>query len=158
MIEKEAIKKAVEAIDNKDKDELESYIEKITEDYDNLTTFTLSTAVEFDNDVVSQFALYYYAILFEVFNNQYENISALSEDQINDFLESQFYPALDDLYKKEDEDQFYATLHEKNVIDFLTVDLRELQKEDESFDDMAFSQLFILTSALTGLLQAAAEE
>lgn len=156
MVSKENIIEAAEKINAMEEGALEKHIEGVTLRQEQLTAFNISTALEFQNDAVAQYSMYYFAVLFEAFEKEYNTLKVFGEDEINSYLEGQFYPALDQLFKEQNETAFRTTVQEDTVLDFLTYDLGELKKSDDKFDDQAFSQLFILTSALTGLMHEAA--
>ena len=156
MVSKENIISAAEKINAMEEGALEKHIEGVTLRQEQLTAFNISTAMEFNNDAVAQYAMYYFSVLFEAYETEYDRIKVFGEDEINTYLEGKFYPALDQLFKEQNEEGFRAVVQEDTVLDFLTYDLSELKKNDEAFDDQAFSQLFILTSALAGLMHEAA--
>lgn len=156
MVSEETILEAAEKINAMEDGTLEKHIESVTLRQESLTSFNISTALEFQNDAVAQYSMYYFAVLFEAFEKKYNTIKVFGEEEINAYLEGTFYPALDQLFKEQNEKAFRAVVQEDTVLDFLTYDLGELKKSDDQFDDQAFSQLFILTSALTGLMHEAA--
>lgn len=155
MIGEEQILKSVTVIDEMEEGALEKYIEGITMRQENLTTFNISTALEFNNEAVANYSMYFYAIIFKAFELEYDTVKHLSEEEINSYLESIFYPALDKLYKENQEDNFKSKVGEALLLDFLSNDIRQLQENDPTVDEVAISQLFILTSAVTGLMTSA---
>lgn len=136
----------------------EDSLEKISETHvlaqEVFVGYILSSAVEYENDSLLDYMIYYFNIFSEAFAMQGVKMNKIDEAMIDDFQE-EYIETLDEYMETDDEDLIGTLCNQPMMVSFL---LHEITGEDETGevmeDDLA-SHVFIVGVALIALMNRA---
>ena len=82
QIKVENIEKAIEKIDTLEADALDKLIETFTLKQENLVDYVLQAGLEYENDSLNSYSIYYFAIAMESFMESGVKMKLIDEDDI----------------------------------------------------------------------------
>lgn len=148
------IEKAVNKIDNLDDDGLE----KISETYglaqQDFLSYAMSAGMEFENDTLTGLIIYYFNIYFEAFAQQQVKVNRITNDDIDEF-QDEFTQVLEEYMDTEDIDLILAITNQPNLIAFMANEIEMADDDGTQLDDETATQLFIVSTAMIGLMNKA---
>lgn len=149
-----SIEAAIEKIDSLSEEALDKKIETFTLKQQALVNYILQAGIEYENEDLNVFSIYYFAIVFEAFETEGLNLKEITEDDIDDFQDS-FVLALDAIYKNEDYGSMQDLIQQHHLTQFMMNEIEAEDEDGESLSDETKTQLFIVSSGMIGLMNAA---
>lgn len=136
----------------------EESLEKLSETYvlaqQTFVGYILSSAVEYENDALLDYLIYYFNIYSEAFSMQGVKMKEIDEAMIDEFQE-EYIQTLDEYMETDDEDLIASLCNQPLMVSFL---VHEITGEDETGavmeEDLA-SHVFIVGVALIALMNRA---
>lgn len=150
-----SIEAAIEKIDSLSEEALDKKIETFTLKQQSLVNYILQAGIEYENEDLNVFAIYYFAIVFEAFEAEGLTLKEITEDDIDDFQDP-FVLALDAIYKNEDYGPMQDLIQQHHLTQFMMNEIEAEDEDGESLSDETKTQLFIVSSGMIGLMHAAA--
>ena len=151
-----SIENAVSKIDAMDEDALERYSETIVLGQEEFMGYTMSAALEFDNEELLNYLMYYYTIFPEALVQEGLTIAKIDEAMINTFQE-EYFAILDEYQESEDFDVILAFSNEKFLMEFLLMEIQpDEENPEESLDEDTADQLFLVGTAIISMFSRAA--
>ena len=150
----ESLEKALTRIDGLSEDALDKKIEELTLNQENLLNYILQAGLEYENDDLNMYSIYYFAVALEAFNEEGLKLKEISEDDIDNFQES-FLLALDAIYEQEDYTPMQDLIEQHHIAQFMMAEIEAVDEDGEELDEETKTQLFIVSSGMIGLLNAA---
>jgi len=153
IVSQDNIKKAVEKIDALSEDALEKLIETFALQQEELLGYVMHAGVEYENDNLNTFSIYYFAIILEAFSQQGLKINTITEEDIENIQEP-FVNALDDINKNEDYESLHELANQPHLMQFMTYEIESEDEDGETLDEDTRTQLFIVTASMIATLNA----
>jgi len=153
IVSQDSIKKAVEKIDALSEDALEKLIETFAIQQEELLGHVMHAGVEYENDDLNTFSIYYFAIILESFNQQNVKINTITESDIDDMQEP-FVHALDDINKNEDYTALHELVNQPHLMQFMSYEIESEDEDGETLGEETRTQLFIVTASMIATLNA----
>ena len=153
QIKVENIEKAIEKIDTLEADALDKLIETFTLKQENLVDYVLQAGLEYENDSLNSYSIYYFAIAMESFLESGVKMKLIDEDDIENFQEP-FLLCLDAIHEDEDYSPMHELIQQNSLIQFILNDIEAEDEEGVSLDEDTKTQLFIVCSSMLGLMNA----
>jgi hypothetical protein len=150
----ESIEAAIAKIDSLNEDALDRLIETFTLKQEHLVNYLLQAGLEYENDELNMFSIYYFAIVYEAFMQQGISIMEVTEEAIDDFQEP-FLLALDAIYKDEDYEPMQDLIRQHHLEQFMMDEIEAPDEDGEQLSEETKTQLFIVTSGMIALLSQA---
>jgi hypothetical protein len=150
----ENIEAAIKKIDGLSDDALDKKIETFTLKQQNLVNYLLQAGLEYENDDLNMFSVYYFAIVYEAFEQAGITLKEITEDAIDDFQDP-FVLALDSIYKDEDYTPMQDLIQQNHLTQFMMNEIEAVDEDGESLSEETKTQLFIVSSGMIGLLNGA---
>ncbi|MFT5820019.1 MAG: hypothetical protein ACI8ZM_001253 [Crocinitomix sp.] len=150
----ESIEAAIKKIDGLSDDALDKKIETFTLKQQNLVNYLLQAGLEYENDDLNMFAIYYFAIVYEAFEHAGITLKEISEDDIDNFQDP-FILALDAIYKDEDYTPMQDLIQQHHLSQFMMNEIEAVDEDGEALSEETKTQLFIVSSGMIGLLNVA---
>lgn len=150
----ENIEKAIEKIDGLNEDALDRKIETFTLKQQHLVNYILQAGLEYENEELNMYSIYYFAIIYEAMELQGLSLNEISEDDI-EAIQEPFLLALDAIYKEEDYEPMLDLVQQHNLNQFMMNEIEAVDEDGESLTDETQTQLFIVSSGMIGLMHAA---
>lgn len=117
----------------------------------------MQAGVEYENEDLNTFSIYYFAIIMEAFIQEGLKLKQITDEDINTIQEP-FVLALDEINKNED----YTTLHElinqPHLMEFMSFEIEAEDEDGETLDEETRTQLFIVSGSMIAVLNAAVTE
>ena len=157
QVSNENIEAAIKKIDGLGEDALDKKIETFTLQQQNLVDYLLQAGLEYENEELNMFSIYYFAIVMEAFNEAKISLKEISEDAIDDFQDP-FVLALDAIYKDEDYSHMQDLIQQNDLMQFMMNEIEAVDEDGEALTEETKTQLFIVSSGMIGLLNGAIEE
>jgi len=157
QVSNENIEAAIKKIDGLGEDALDKKIETFTLQQQNLVDYLLQAGLEYENEELNMFSIYYFAIVMEAFNEAKISLKEISEDAIDDFQDP-FVLALDAIYKDEDYSHMQDLIQQNGLMQFMMNEIEAVDEDGEALTEETKTQLFIVSSGMIGLLNGAIEE
>ncbi len=151
----DSIEAAVKKIDGLSEDALDKKIETFTLKQQSLVNYLLQAGLEYENEDLNMFSIYYFAIVHEAFDQAEISLKEISEDDIENFQDP-FILALDAIYKNEDYTPMQDLIQQHHLSQFMMNEIEAVDEDGESLADETKTQLFIVSSGMIGLLNGAA--
>lgn len=136
----------------------EESLEKLSETHvlaqETFVGYILSSAVEYENDSLLDYLIYYFNIFSEAFTLQGVKMNKIDEAMIDDFQE-EYIETLDEYMETDDEDLIGSLCNQPMMVSFL---LHEITGEDETgevMEEELASHVFIVGVALIALMNRA---
>lgn len=155
QVSNESIEEAIKKIDGLSEDALDQLIETFTLEQQDLVNYILQAGVEYENEDLNVFAIYYFAIIYQAFRHDGKQIQAVTEDRIEGFQES-FLLALDAINKEEDYTPMQELTDQHHLMQFMMNEIEAEDDDGEVLDEETKLQLFIVSAGMIGLLNQAA--
>ena len=150
----ESLEKALTRIDGLSEDALDKKIEELTLNQENLLNYILQAGLEYENDDLNMYSIYYFAVALEAFNEEGLKLKEISEDDIDNFQEP-FLLALDAIYEQEDYTPMQDLIEQHHIAQFMMAEIEAVDEDGEELDEETKTQLFIVSSGMIGLLNEA---
>ncbi len=150
----ENIEAAIAKIDGLDEEALDKLIETFTLKQQHLVNYLLQAGLEYENEDLNVFSIYYFAIVFEAFIQQGLTLNEITEDAIEAFQDP-FVLALDAIYKDEDYAAMQDLMQQHHLAQFMMNEIEAQDEDGETLPDDTKTQLFIVSSGMIALLNGA---
>lgn len=154
QITEKYIKEAVLKIDDLNEESLEKISEAHVLAQEVFVGYILSSAIEYENDSLLDYLIYYFNIFSEAFAMQGVKMNKIDEQIIDDFQE-EYMQTLDEYMETDDEDLIGSMCNQPLMVSFL---IHEITGEDETGavmeEDLA-SHVFIVGVAMIALMNRA---
>ena len=147
----ESIAKAIEKIDNLTDDAIEKLMETLSLSQNNLIGYVMQAGAEYKNEELNSYSMYYMTILHEAYVQQGFSVAPISEDNIEEFQEP-FILALDLIHKDEDYVPLNELIDQPHLMTFMANEIDQKDADGNMLDDATATQLFIVSSAMIGLM------
>jgi hypothetical protein len=154
IVTSESISKSIDKIDGMSEDALDKLIETFAAKQETLLNYVMQAGVEYENEELNAFSIYYFAIVLEAFLQEGIELNEVTDKTIEDFQEGFVY-ALEEINKNEDNSALFELVNQNNVMEFMFNEIEAEDEDGESLDDETKTQLFIVTSGMIGLINAA---
>jgi len=149
-----SIEVAIAKIDGLSEEALDKKIETFTLMQENLVNYLLQAGLEYENDDLNMFSIYYFAIIMEAFSAEGLTLREITEDEIDDFQEP-FVLALDAIYENEDYTPMQDLIEQHHISQFMMNEIEAVDEDGEELEEETQTQLFIVSSSMIGLLNLA---
>lgn len=153
IVKSESISKSIDKIDGMSEDALDKLIETFASKQETLLNYVMQAGVEYENEELNAFSIYYFAIVVEAFLQEGIELNEVTDKTIEEFQEGFVY-ALEEINKNEDNSALFELVNQNNVMEFMFNEIEAEDEDGESLDDETKTQLFIVTSGMIGLLNA----
>jgi hypothetical protein len=154
IVTSESISKSIDKIDAMSEDALDKLIETFASKQETLLNYVMQAGVEYENEDLNAFSIYYFAIVLEAFLQEGIELNEVTDKTIEEFQEGFVY-ALEEINKNEDNSALFELVNQNNVMEFILNYIDDVDEEVETLEDETKTQLFIVTSGMIGLLNAA---
>lgn|SRR5690554_442050 len=154
QITEKYITEAVLKIDGLTEDSLEKLSETHVLAQETFVGYILSSAIEYENDSLLDYMIYYFNIFSEALNMQGVKMKKIDEDMIDEFQE-EYIETLDEYMETDDEDLIGSLCNQPLMLSFL---LHEINGEDETgavMEEELATQVFLVGIALIALINRA---
>lgn len=152
-----SIENAVDKIDAMDEDALERYSEAIVLSQEEFMGYIMSAALEFDNEELLNYLMYYYTIFHEAFVQEGLTLAKIDEAMIDAFQE-EYFAILDEYQDEEDFDVIVAFSNQKFLMEFLLMEIQpDEEHAEESLDEDTADHLFLVGTAMISMFSRAAK-
>jgi ferritin-like protein len=149
-----SIEKAIAKIDGLNEEALDKKIETFTLQQEHLVNYLLQAGLEYENEDLNMFSIYYFAIVMEAFIEEGLTLKEITEDAIDEFQEP-FVLALDAIYQDEDYTPMQDLIQQHHISQFMMNEIEAVDEDGEELGEETQTQLFIVSSSMIGLLNAA---
>lgn len=146
-----SIEAAIKFVDNLDDDGLEQLAEKYANTQPNLLSYLLSAALEYENEALEGYIIYYYCLILEAFGNEGIAFDIISEEAI-DAIQDPYFEMLDAYFDSEDEEILESFCDQPELAKFMALEISTEDEDGSSLDDETATQIFIVTIALISIL------
>ena len=153
-IQQVSIEKAINKVDNLDEDGLERVSETYALAQQTLLGYVMSAAQEYKNEQLEGLLIYYFCLISEAFTQEQVLMSVISEDDIEAF-EEPFFDMLDHYFDTDNEEVLNDFIDQPELTRFMMIEISTKDDDGSSLDDETATQLFIVTSAMTTLMNRA---
>lgn len=153
QISAESISKALDKIDNMDDEALDKLIETFTLSQPQLVDYILQAGVEYENEDLNIYSIYYFAVLMECIIQNGSSIREVTEQDIEDFQEP-FLMALDAI-NNEDFEPMQDLIQQHHMYSFVITEIEAEDEDGNELEDEMKSQLFIVCAGMIGLMHLA---
>ena len=153
IVTNQSISQAIDKIDGMSEDALDKLIETFALQQETLLNYVMQAGVEYENEELNSFSIYYFAIIMESFLQEKITIGEVNDKTIENFQDPFVY-ALGDINKEEDYTALHELVGQNNLIQFMVNEIEAVDEDGESLDDETKTQLFIVTAGIIGLLNA----
>ncbi len=157
VVANEYIEKSIEKIDGMGEDALDKLIETFALQQETLLNYVMQAGVEYENEDLNAFSIYYFAIVVEAFNQAQIKVKAVNEKTIENFQEGFVY-ALEEINKKEDYTSLNELVNQNPLMQFMVNEIEAVDEDGETLDEETKTQLFIVSAGMIGLLNASIEK
>jgi hypothetical protein len=145
------IEKAIAKIDNLDDDALERISETFALEQEVLIGYVMSAAIEYDNEKLEGLLVYYFCLIMEIFKQEQVNVTAVTEELIDEFQEP-YFEVIDQYFENGEEEILYEYTRQEHLVNFLAMEISEPDVDGTQLDDETASQLYIVLLAMVTLL------
>jgi hypothetical protein len=156
QITHESIDKALDKIDNLSDEQLDQLIEKYTAQQPDLMNYIMQAGMEYENEDLNGFAIYYFTVIYEAFLQQDVKLRQITEDDIEEFQEP-FLEALDAIQKNDNHEPLQELISQISLQEFMVEEMDAEDEAGEQLDEEMKTQLFMVSAAIIGLLNEASE-
>lgn len=152
-----SIEAAIKKVDNLDDDSLERLSETYALAQPILLGYVMSAADEYENEQLEGLLIYYFCLLSECFAQEKVIVREVSEADIEAF-EEPFFEMLDGYFESEEEDLLEEFCNQPFLTQFMSMEVSTPDVDGTKLDDETATQLFIVTTAMIGLVGRAIQE
>ncbi len=153
-VSNESIAKSIEKIDGMSEDALDKLIETFALKQETLLNYVMQAGVEYENEELNSFSIYYFAIVLEAFIQEKIELNEVTDEIISNFQDAFVY-ALGAINKDEDYAPLNDLVLQNNLMQFMVNEIEAVDEDGETLDEETKTQLFIVSSGMIGLLNAA---
>lgn len=146
-----SIEKAIEKVDNLNDDGLEKISETYALAQSVLLGYALSAAEEYQNEDLEGLLIYYFCLISESFAQEQILTRAVTEDDIDAF-EEPFFEMLDVYFQSDSEDSLDEFCDQPHLTQFMAMEVSTPDEDGTKLEEETATQLFIVTTAVIGLL------
>lgn len=154
QITEKFITQATLKIDDLNEDGLEKLSEAHVLAQEIFVGYILSSAIEYENDSLLDYLIYYFNIFSEAFAMQGVKMKKIDEDMIDEF-QDEYMQTLDEYMETDDEDLIQSMCNQPMMVSFL---IHEITGEDETGavmeEDLGW-HVFIVGVAMIALMNRA---
>jgi hypothetical protein len=154
LIKIEDIEKALDKFDSLDDAGLERLSETYSLAQTELLGYLMQAAEEYENDELASYIMYYFCIILESFTQSNHELNRVTDEMIDAFHD-EFMEVLEEYTSEEDPAILDTYINQPNLIGFIAEELDGEDEEGNELDIETSSQLFIVLSAMVGLLNRA---
>jgi len=154
QVSHESIEKALTRIDGLTDDALDKLIETYTLSQQDLVDYIMQAGMEYENEDLNIYGIYYFAIIYESFLQQGLTPKKITEEDIDEFQEP-FLDALDAIHKKDDHGPLQELISQFELQEFMVAEIEAKDEDGEELTEETKTQLFIVSAAVIGLLNEA---
>lgn len=151
----ESIEKALKKVDSLDENALDKLIETHTLSQQNLVDYLLQAGMEYQNEDLNVYSIYYFAVFMEAFHAQDLSVREVTTEDIEAFHEP-YLLALDAVHSNEDYEPMDDLVGQQNLQQFIIEEVESPDSEGVMLEEDTQTQLFIVCMSLIGLLNSAA--
>jgi hypothetical protein len=148
------IENAIQKIDGLNEAALDKIIETYALKQEDLLGHVMQAGVEYENEDLNTFAIYYFAIVMAAFEDAEIKLQTITQDHIEEFQEP-FLLALDEINQNEDYTPLHELINQSNLIVFMANEIDAEDEDGEVLEEETKTQLFIVMSSMIGLMNAA---
>lgn len=152
-----SIEAAIKKVDNLDDDSLERLSETYALAQPILLGYVMSAADEYENEQLEGLLIYYFCLLSECFAQEKVIVREVSEADIEAF-EEPFFEMLDGYFESDEEDLLEEFCNQPFLTQFMSMEVSTPDVDGTKLDDETATQLFIVTTAMIGLVGRAIQE
>ena len=149
-----SIENAIDKIDNLNDEGLERIAETYALGQQTLLGYIMSAAVEYQNPELEGLLIYYFCLLNEAFSQEGYQITAVSEELIEEF-EEPFFDMLDQYFDKDDQEIVDEFCDQPELFRFMVSEISTPDEDGSTLSDETATQLFIVSLATITLLSRA---
>jgi hypothetical protein len=150
----DSIEKALKKVDGLDEAALDKLIETYTIQQQDMVDYILQAGMEYENEDLNVFAIYYFAVFMESFSQHGLKVKGLTQEDIEAFHEP-YLLALDAVHSNEDYEPMEDLIQQQNLQQFIIEEVESPDSDGVLLDDQTQTQLFIVTMSIIGLLNSA---
>lgn len=154
LVKFENIEKALDKVDSLDDASVEKLSETYTLAQTELVNYIMQATLEYENEDLGPYIIYYFCIAMESFQQAGIELDRITDDIIDGFHD-EFMDVLEEYTREEDPQILDTYINQPNLLAFLAEELDGEDEDGEELDIETSSQLFIVLSAMTGLLNRA---
>lgn len=152
-----SIEKAIEKVDNLSDDGLEKISETYALAQSVLLGYALSAAEEYENEDLEGLLIYYFCLISESFAQEQIQMRPVTEDDIDAF-EEPFFEMLDVYFQSDSEDSLDEFCDQPHLTQFMGMEVSTPDEDGTKLEEETATQLFIVVTAVIGLLSRAITE
>tara|TARA_R110002072_G_scaffold282761_1_gene445853 strand:+ start:79003 stop:79482 length:480 start_codon:yes stop_codon:yes gene_type:complete len=153
-IQVSSLEKAIDKIDNLDDDGLERVAETFALAQPTLLGYIMSASKEYGNEQLEGLLIYYFCLVCEAFVQEQVLMNVISEEEIEVF-EEPFFDMLDHYFDTDNDEVLNDFIDQPEITRFMMIEISTKDDDGSSLDDDTATQLFIVTSAMTTLMNRA---
>jgi len=157
QVSAKSIEKAVQKIDSLSEEELDKVIESFATAQQDLVNYILQAGLEYENEDLDVYGIYYFAIIYDSFLQEGLKLNVVTEDHIDEFQEP-FLEALDAIHENENYEPMQELISQFNLQEFMVAEIEAKDEDGEELSEETKTQLFIVSTAIIGLLNEAASK
>jgi len=157
QVSPDGIEKAIQKIDALNEEALDQLIESFTLEQQDLVNYLLQAGLEYENEDLNVFSIYYFAIVYQSFKNDGHTITVVSEEDIENFQDP-FLLALDAIHKEEDYSPMQELVNQHHLMQFMMNEIEAEDEDGEVLDEDTKLQLFIVSSGMIGLMNESSSQ
>ncbi|MEX1003041.1 MAG: hypothetical protein WDZ35_13065 [Crocinitomicaceae bacterium] len=154
QISVENIEKALKKVDSLQEEELDQLIEGLTLQQQPLVDYLLQAGVEFENEELNVYSIYYFAVVVQAIQLQGFQLKPIKEEDIDAFHDP-FLLALDAIHSNEDYEPLQDLIQQPNLEQFILDEIESPDSDGVILEEEIQTQLFIVTISMIGLLNEA---
>lgn len=154
QVSQQSIEQAIKKIDGLSEEALDLLIETYTLGQQDLVNYILQAGIEYENEDLNIYGIYYFAIICEAFVQEGLKLKSITEEDIDEFQEP-FLIALDAIHKDENYKPMQELITQFNLQEFMVGEIEAQDEEGEELDEETKTQLFVVSTAIIGLLNEA---
>ncbi|HLW40665.1 MAG TPA: hypothetical protein VKX31_09745 [Brumimicrobium sp.] len=154
QITEKSITEAVLKLDNLSEDALEKLSETYTLEQEIFVGYILSSAIEYENDELLDYLLYYYNIFSEAIKTQGVNLKKIDESVIDEF-QGEYISTLDEFMETDDEDLINSLCNQPMMLSFFVNDIFGEDQNGEKLEEGLANELFLVGVAMISLMNRA---
>lgn len=154
QIKEDSLLKSIEIIDGLTEENINDFSEKHIVTQPDFMGYLMSSALEFNNEELLDYLVYYYNIFLEAASIEGLNIKIVDEALIDDF-HNEYVDVLDEYSESEERELLETFCNQPALLYFLIDEINSVDEQGDVLSDETKSQLFIIGIALIGLLNRA---
>ena len=151
QVSPKSIEASIKKIDGLEEEALDQLIETFTLEQQDLVNYLLQAGVEYENEDLNVFAIYYFAIIYQAFKSDGQTVKGIGEEDIENFQDP-FLLALDAIHKEEDYTPMQELTNQHHLMQFMMNEIESEDEDGEMLDEATKLQLFIVTAGMIGLM------